>query len=150
LPHRSLTEGERARVQQRLDDAYDRFVQQAASARGIPEVELRELAAGRIYSGMDAREVGLVDELGSLSFAIDLAARQAGLAATDKISLIESPRPSLSSWRDLRYLIELEGGGPSALFDASVYRQRYLDFLVSQRGQPMVLLPYDYFEGSLP
>lgn len=148
LPHRPLTNDELQRIQQRLDGWYDDFVNQAAQARGIPEVELRELAAGRIYSGLDAVQVGLVDELGSLTFAIDLAAAQAGLSAADKIRVLESPRPSLSSWRDLRYLIDLEGSA-SGLFDPRLYRQDYLEFLVNQRGQPMVLLPYEYFDGTL-
>lgn len=148
LPHRALTDGELQRIQQRLDGWYDDFVSQAAQARGIPEVELRELAAGRVYSGLDAVQLGLVDELGSLTLAIDMAAAQAGLTAADKIRVVESPRPSLSSWRDLRYLIDLEGSA-SGLFDPRLYRQDYLEFLVNQRGQPMVLLPFEYFEGTL-
>lgn len=148
LPHRPLTDDELHRIQHRLDGWYDSFVAQAAQARGIPEIELRELAAGRVYSGLDAVQVGLVDELGSLTFAIDMAAVQAGLTAADKIRIVESPRPGISSWRDLRYLVDLEGSA-SALFDPRLYRLDYLEFLVNQRGQPMVLLPYEYFEGIL-
>lgn len=148
LPHRDLTSEERAGVMQRIDGWYDEFVRQAAEARNLPEAEMRRLAAGRIYSGSQAQELGLIDELGSLSDAIDLARQQAGLSGDDKVLLVERPKGSLSSWNDLLYMIDAEDRA-SVLFTSGLYRQQYLKYLVEQRGQPLVLLPYEYFEGSM-
>ncbi|GGX62611.1 signal peptide peptidase SppA [Saccharospirillum salsuginis] len=148
LPHRPLTDEERDRIMDFINEGYDEFVRQAAEARGMTEGEMRQLAAGRIYSGRDALEVGLVDELGSLTDAIDAAREQAGLTDRDKVMLVEKPNASLSNWNDLLYMIEADDRA-SVLFNASLYNQRYLKFLAEQRGEPLVLLPYEYFEGSL-
>ena len=148
LPSRDLTPAERAGIMRRLDSYYDAFVTQAAEARGVSVAEMRALAAGRVYSGRDALNAGLVDELGSLTHAIDLARKQAGIADRDKVFLVESPRPSVSSLQDLRYLVDVEGAD-ALVFNRDLYRQQYLQDLVEHRGQPIVLLPYHYFEGSL-
>lgn len=148
LPSRDLTAEERAGIMRRLDGYYETFVTQAAEARGISVEQMRALAAGRIYSGSDALEAGLVDELGSLTHAIDLARQQAGITADDKVLLVESPRPNVSSLSDLQYLIDVEGG-ESLVLNRDLYRQQYLRDLVEHRGQPMVLLPYHYFDGAL-
>ena len=148
LPHRELTPEERAGIMRRIDDWYDEFVNQAAEARNMTEADMRELAAGRIYSGSQALELGLIDELGSLTDAIDTAREQAGLTARDKVVLEEYPKASISSWDDLLYMIDSDDRA-SALFTTGPYRQQYLQHLATQRGQPMVLLPYEYFESSL-
>jgi acyl transferase domain-containing protein len=92
----------------------------------------------------DAVAAGLVDELGSLTDAINLARRQAGIANDDKVLLVESPRSGVSSLRDLLYLVDVEGA-QALVFN----REQYLMDLVEHRGQPMVLLPYHYFDRAL-
>jgi protease-4 len=148
LPDRDLSTEERMGIMRRLDGYYDAFVTQAAEARGVRVDEMRALAAGRVYSGSDALAAGLVDELGSLTHAIDLARKQAGIADNDKVFLVESPRPNVSSLQDLRYLMDVEGA-EALVFNRNLYRQQYLRDLVEHRGQPLVLLPYHYFDGSL-
>lgn len=86
--------------------------------------------------------------MGSLTDAIDTAREQAGLTSRDKIMLVEHPKAGLSSWNDLLYMIDTEDRA-SALFATSLYRQEYLKYLATQRGNPLVLLPYEYFEDSL-
>jgi len=144
LPDRNLTPEERAGIMRRLDYFYEDIVTQAAEARGMTVGAMRALAAGRIYSGTDAVAAGLVDELGSLTDAINLARRQAGIANDDKVLLVESPRSGVSSLRDLLYLVDVEGA-QALVFN----RQQYLMDLVEHRGQPMVLLPYHYFDRAL-
>lgn len=148
LPRRALTDEERTRLMSRIDDWYDEFVRQAARARDMPEAKMRRLAAGRIYSGAAALEAGLVDELGSLTDAIDRARELAGLALDDKIQVVERPEARVSSFGDLLYLIDPEARALKG-FNTSLYPQQYLEFLANQNGQPLVLLPYEYFEVSL-
>ncbi len=77
-----------------------------------------------------------------------VARQQAGISAGDKVLLVESPRPNVSSLSDLQYLIDVEGS-ESLVFNRDLYRRQYLRGLVEHRGQPMVLLPYHYFDGAL-
>jgi protease-4 len=62
-----------------LDAVYDDFTAKAAEDRGMDVVRLRALARGRLWTGADAVERGLVDELGGLSHAVDVACRAAAL-----------------------------------------------------------------------
>ncbi|WLD59276.1 S49 family peptidase [Salinispirillum sp. LH 10-3-1] len=144
LPHRDLTTEERAGIMQRIDGWYDDFVTQAAEARSKPHTRMRELAAGRIYTGTQAQELGLIDDIGNLSFAIDLARQQAGISPKDKILVVEGPARNVSALNELRYLV-MANHPVSWAQNNAAYHHEYLQFLVEQRGQPMVLLPYEYF-----
>ena len=66
-----------------LDDVYADFTQKAADGRGMPVEQLEPLARGRVWTGADALERGLVDRLGGLEEAITVAAERAGRARTD-------------------------------------------------------------------
>lgn len=62
-----------------LDRVYDDFTAKVASSRGLDADHVEAVARGRVWSGADAREGGLVDELGGLGTAVDLACRRSGL-----------------------------------------------------------------------
>jgi len=66
-----------------LDEVYDDFTRKAAEDRGMAHGELEPLARGRVWTGADALERGLVDRLGGLRTAVDSAARRAGLSADE-------------------------------------------------------------------
>ncbi len=66
-----------------LDDVYADFTQKAADGRGMPVEQLEPLARGRVWTGADALERGLVDRLGGLEEAITVAAERAGRARAD-------------------------------------------------------------------
>lgn len=78
-PTRKMTEEERALVQGIVDDIYDQFVQVIAVNRKIPLQNVMKLADGRVFSGRQAKELGLVDGLGGLQDAVNLAASLAGM-----------------------------------------------------------------------
>ena len=71
---REATSEEERKMQLLIDDFYGVFVSIVASARGIDEDRVRDLATGEVYWAPKAKELGLVDELGDLDRAIDLAA----------------------------------------------------------------------------
>ena len=77
---REPTPEEREKEQSLLNSFYDRFVALVAEARKLPPERARELATGEIYTAAQAKQNGLVDELGDLDAAIDLAQKLAGLA----------------------------------------------------------------------
>lgn len=76
---RQMSEKEMRVLQELIDNVYDQFVQAVQQGRGMSEGEVRSLADGRIYTGRQARELGLVDELGDLEIAVRDAAEAAGI-----------------------------------------------------------------------
>jgi len=78
---REMTPEEKEIVQQMIDEYYESFVDVVAEGRGLSREEVRNLATGQIYTGTEAKKLGLVDELGDLNTAIDLAAGLAGIEA---------------------------------------------------------------------
>lgn len=81
---RPLTEQDQAVLQGVLDDSYQRFMEVIARGRGLTLDRVRELADGRVYTGRQAKELGLVDELGDLPEALAAAGRLVGLGETPR------------------------------------------------------------------
>jgi protease-4 len=78
---RLFTADELARLDAWLDEVYDDFVGQVACGRGLSRGEVEAVARGRVWTGADALDRGLVDELGGLGAAADTARQLAGLPA---------------------------------------------------------------------
>lgn len=68
-----------------IDDAFEDFVDVVAEGRGMPEAEVLELADGRVYTGEQAQQIGLVDSLGNLPDAIARAAELGGIEGPARI-----------------------------------------------------------------
>ena len=86
-PFRELTEQERAVLQATVDDVYNQFVDTIFEARGslLTRGEIVELADGRIFSGKQALDSKLLDQLGNLPDAIETAAKLAGIEGKPKV-----------------------------------------------------------------
>ena len=78
---RELTPEEREIMQGMVDEYYEQFIDVVAEGRELSREEVRNLATGQLYSGTEAKELGLVDKLGDLDTAINLAAELAGIEA---------------------------------------------------------------------
>jgi protease-4 len=78
-PDRALSEGERKLLQSLIDSSYHQFVEAVATGRGLNQETVRGFADGRVFSGAQALELGLVDVLGDEETARRLAAELAGL-----------------------------------------------------------------------
>ena len=96
----SLTDDQRQRVESWMATIYETFVQKAADGRSQTYQELEPRARGRIYTGVQAREIGLVDELGGLPEAMDQMKQVLGLEEDEDIELVLYPRPK-SLWEAL-------------------------------------------------
>jgi protease-4 len=83
-----------ARLEGWLDRVYDDFTAKAAEDRGLPVEQLRAVARGRVWTGADALDHGLVDELGGLERAVAVACERAGLDP-DAVELRVLPKPRL-------------------------------------------------------
>jgi protease-4 len=82
---RSMTEEERALLQGTVDDIHDQFVETVARERAMAPEEVRALADGRILSGRQALEAGLLDDLGTLDDAIAMAGRMGGIEGEPRV-----------------------------------------------------------------
>jgi protease-4 len=80
-----------------LDATYATFIARVAAGRGLREAQVRELAKGRIWTGRQAKELGLVDRLGGLEAAIAEARAQLGLTADAPVTLVRTGQPGLPS-----------------------------------------------------
>ncbi|MBT8326488.1 MAG: signal peptide peptidase SppA [Bacteroidia bacterium] len=86
---RDMTADERAYIEQIIDRIYDTFLTRVSDGRNMTKDEVNEIAQGRVWTGVMAKEVGLVDELGGLEKAIELAAGEAEL---EEYKIKEYPR----------------------------------------------------------
>jgi protease-4 len=77
--NRKLTEDEMSLIQEGVDDIYDLFKSRVAEGRGMTKEEVGVIARGRVWTGRDAKRIGLVDELGGIEDAIKYAANQADI-----------------------------------------------------------------------
>lgn len=78
-PFQPLSPEGRQILQSLVDNVQSQFVSAVAKGRGMDEARVRKLADGRVYSGAQAKDLGLIDQFGSLDDAIDLAAKRVGL-----------------------------------------------------------------------
>lgn len=94
-PFQPLSREGREILQSLVDNVHSQFVVAVARARGMDEARVRKLADGRIYSGAQAKDLGLVDQLGTLEDAIEMAAKRAGIGAEPAIYY---SRPEQDRW----------------------------------------------------
>jgi protease IV len=86
------TPAEWARFEAWLDRVYLDFTSKVADGRKLPKEKVLEIAKGRIWSGQDAKNLGLVDELGGYDTALRLAKRAAGITESDEVKVVVYPR----------------------------------------------------------
>ncbi len=84
-PERAMTSEERAIIQVMVDDIYNQFVTVVAEGRKMDVDQVRKLADGRIFTGNQAKQLGLIDELGNMYDAIDGTAKLAGISGKPEI-----------------------------------------------------------------
>lgn len=78
--NKRLTEEEMKMIQDGVDDIYDDFKEVVANGRGMTKEAVNQVGRGRVWTGRDALEIGLVDKLGGLKDAIDYAAKKSGIS----------------------------------------------------------------------
>ncbi len=86
-----FTPTERERVEKLMRTVYEDFVNKVAAGRSKSFDDIDEIAQGRVWTGRQAQELGLVDELGGLEDALSIAKKQAGFTEDDKLNLIVLP-----------------------------------------------------------
>lgn len=103
-----------ARFEASLDRIYDDFTTKAAEGRKLPKEKVLEIAKGRIWSGQDAKRIGLVDELGGLETALKLAKQEAKLGIDEAVNIVVFPRPK-SLWDKLLRANDADNSGQEGI-----------------------------------
>ena len=101
-----------ALVQQLLDRTYAAFVGHVAAGRKMSREAIEEVASGRVWTGAAAQKIGLVDELGGLDRALELARAAAGIGPRETLAVDFYPTPP--TWLDV-FLAKREPRLPGAL-----------------------------------
>jgi len=94
-PNREMTETERRMLKNLIEDIRNQFVTAVAQGRNMPREKVLELADGRIFSGREAKELGLVDHLGNFQDAVNIAKRMAKIKGEVKLVYPVTKRRSL-------------------------------------------------------
>ena len=110
---REMTPEEEEIMQGMIDEYYEQFIDVVAEGRGLSKDEVRNLATGQIYTGTEAKELGLVDALGGLDTATELAMELAGIEAA-RVEYYQPPKITLLSLLGFANAIQARIAGLSA------------------------------------
>lgn len=116
-PDRAVTEEERALLQELIDNVHGQFIDAVVTSRKLDPITVRALADGRIFSGQQARENGLIDDFGNFNDAVMLAAELGGLETGDTL-----PRLIYPAKKEFPFLDLLRGEGGDALWNHFISR----------------------------
>ncbi|HUY83257.1 MAG TPA: signal peptide peptidase SppA, partial [Steroidobacteraceae bacterium] len=131
---RPLSDGEKQILQSSVEHAYDQFLARVAVGRKMSVADVEKIAEGRVWSGVDARHLGLVDHLGGLQDAIAAAAKLAGMRGRYAVDYIQ---PELGFREELLMQLRSEAlvwGSDAGLLPGAAPLGRMLDpFLARAR-----------------
>jgi protease-4 len=99
-PVREMTEDEKRIIQALIDDIYEQFVEVVVENRNIPKEKITNIAGAKAFTGRQALEFGLVDELGTMEYSVDLAAKLAGIEGEPDVVYPKEKKGGL-----LRYIL---------------------------------------------
>ncbi|HXT29017.1 MAG TPA: signal peptide peptidase SppA [Vicinamibacterales bacterium] len=143
-PVRPFSPEERARVAENMQATYDTFVEKTAQGRNTTPEKIDAIAQGRVWTGRQAKQLGLVDELGGLDRAVAIAKQRAKIPQDSEVELVIYP-PKKSFYEIFRdpfgtdrtsTLTSLLGIGNPRVMQALA-----APLQVFRRGEPLALMP---------
>ena len=145
-PFAPFSPAQRTRVQDYMQGFYDNFVEKAAESRKMTPEQIDAVAQGRVWTGRQARERGLVDELGGLETAVRIAKERAGIDADEDVELVVYP-PRRSIYEALTEQFGARASGWSLL--ANQAERRAMAALTAparlfRRGEPLAMMPFTF------
>ena len=125
-----------------LEETYHQFVSKAAEGRKMTYNKLQELAQGRVYAGVTAKKLGLIDELGTLDDALAAAKKAAGLKPDAEVNLLVLP--------ESKTFFQQLFGDPGAASDMDSFLPEYFQLLRQTKmlrqmlsGRFLLWMPYE-------
>jgi protease-4 len=141
IPDRNLTKEERAVVESSIKTMYKEFVEKVSLGRKKHVDDIELIAQGRVWSGLDGKQNGLVDVLGGLETAINIAKERAGIPKDHDITIIEMPKKGLIDFS--KFMPKLFGIEIKTAIDPTV---ELLKFRIQHNGEPLPMLPMEDFD----
>jgi protease-4 len=144
-PFSPFTPPQRVKLQEIMQTIYDDFVEKAAESRKTTPEKIDAVAQGRVWTGQQARERGLVDALGGLDTAIAIAKEKAKIPANEDVELVV-----YTGRRSLFEVLSEQLGGASILShflgraDASAVGAVTAPMRLFKRGEPLTLMPFAF------
>jgi protease-4 len=145
-PFAPFSPPQRARLQDHMQGFYENFVEKAAESRKTTPEKIDEVAQGRVWTGRQAREHGLVDALGGLDVAVRIAKERAHIPADEEVQLVVYP-----ARRNLYQALTDQFSGQMNVWGvlANGAEQRAVAALTAparlfRRGEPLALMPYAF------
>ena len=144
-PIRAFTPEERARVQEQMQATYDTFVEKAAAGRNTTPERIDSIGQGRVWTGAQGKQIGLVDELGGLERALAVARQRAKIAPDSEVEIVVYP--SRKSFYDfLRNPFGASERGTALAVLLGLRDPRPLQTLtaplrVFRKGEPLAIMP---------
>lgn len=142
LPDRNLTDQEYSRMRQFILHHYDGFVSRVSQGRKLPTAFVDSVGQGRVWTGTDALSLKLIDAIGGLDDAIEMAKEKAGIKKGDKVRILEYPQAPMFNLSFLQPklpgmlgVVAGSAGDNSAIED--------LLFRIKHNGEPMPILPFE-------
>ena len=144
-PFAPFTPPQRVKLQEIMQAIYDDFVEKAAESRKTTPEKIHAVAQGRVWTGQQARERGLVDALGGLDTAVAIAKERAKIPVDEDVELVV-----YSGQRSLYEALSETLGGASILSHfAGTDEARAVGAVTApmrlfKRGEPLTLLPFAF------
>jgi protease-4 len=140
VPDRGFSTEERAKIEYLIKDAYRMFVEKVAEGRNREYDEIHKVGQGRVWTGKDGLELGLVDELGGIETAIRIAKAKAGIPEDEEVMLVQMPKaPLFDPGMFAPKLIGVEYKPEPVL--------EHLKFRLKHNGEVMPMLPLDQMDA---
>jgi protease-4 len=138
IPDRNLSAEERAIAETGIKTMYKEFVEKVSLGRKKKFDEIEPIAQGRVWSGLDGKQNGLVDVLGGLETAINIAKERAGIQKDQSITIIEMPKKGLIDFS--QFMPKLFGIETKIATDPTI---ELLKFRLKYNGEPLPMLPME-------
>ncbi len=137
---KNFTEKEEDIIKNVITAMYNAFVDKVANARGQEYDDIEQIARGRVWTGEDAKALGLVDEIGGLQKAIEIALEKSGIGIGEEYQIVEYPKPGLFDFAGL--LSGMIGTKTQDIKEDPVIE--HLKFRMKHNTEPMLILPLEY------
>lgn len=128
----NFSQSERERVEKMMKTVYEQFVNKAAAGRQTTFDEIDAVAQGRVWTGKQAKELGLVDELGGLDTALAIAKKEVGITDKDKVDIIVLPEQKTFFEQIMESMLDEEMGISETLSLQSIQRHPLFPMLKLQ------------------
>jgi protease-4 len=141
---------QRTKVDDYMQGFYDQFVEKVAEARHTTPERIDAIAQGRVWTGQQAKDIGLVDELGGLDAAVAVAKQRARIPADEDVELVVYP-PRRSFYEALAEQFGGPSGGGALAALLGDREARAVAVLTApmrlfRRGEPLALMPFTFVQ----